>query len=92
MSSSRSLPASTYLERTKTILRHGALGASVGIDLSSTAPGNGKDRTGMKWDIDQRRSKYTVVRKLHANAKSILDQSEFSWDDMTGSMTAKDDM
>ncbi|GMH20802.1 hypothetical protein Nepgr_022644 [Nepenthes gracilis] len=74
MSSSRSLPASTYLERTKIILGYGALGASVGTDLSSVALGNGKDRTGMKWDIDQRRSKYMVMRKLHANAKSILDQ------------------
>ncbi|GMH23262.1 hypothetical protein Nepgr_025105 [Nepenthes gracilis] len=92
MSNSRSLPASTYLERTKTILRHGALGASVGTNLSSAAPRNGKDRIGMKWDIDQWRSKYMVVRKLHANAKSILDQSELSWDDMMGSITAKEDM
>ncbi|GMH21871.1 hypothetical protein Nepgr_023714 [Nepenthes gracilis] len=45
-SSSRSLPASTYLERTKSLWRHGALGASVGTDLSSAAPLNGKDRVG----------------------------------------------
>ncbi|GMH29153.1 hypothetical protein Nepgr_030996 [Nepenthes gracilis] len=48
MSSSRSLPASTYLECTKTILRQGTLGASVGTKLSSTIAGNGKDRTSMK--------------------------------------------
>ncbi|GMH09408.1 hypothetical protein Nepgr_011249 [Nepenthes gracilis] len=46
MSSSRSLPAFTYLERTKSFLRHGALGASVGTDLSSAAPLNGKDQVG----------------------------------------------
>ncbi|GMH17844.1 hypothetical protein Nepgr_019685 [Nepenthes gracilis] len=92
LSNSQSLRASTHLERTKTIFGHGALGASVGTDLSSTAPGKGKDRTGMKWDIDQRGSKYMVVRKLHANAKSILDHSKFSWDDTTGSITAKGDM
>ncbi|GMH01398.1 hypothetical protein Nepgr_003237 [Nepenthes gracilis] len=46
LSSSRSLPASTYLEHTKTSMRHGALGASVGTDLSSVAPLNGKDRAG----------------------------------------------
>ncbi|GMH25083.1 hypothetical protein Nepgr_026926 [Nepenthes gracilis] len=45
-SSSRSLPTSTYLERTKSLWRHGALGASVGTDLSSAAPWNGKDRVG----------------------------------------------
>ncbi|GMH31102.1 hypothetical protein Nepgr_032945 [Nepenthes gracilis] len=45
-SSSWSLPASTYLERTKSFLRHGALGASVSTDLSSAAPLNGKDQVG----------------------------------------------
>ncbi|GMH05044.1 hypothetical protein Nepgr_006884 [Nepenthes gracilis] len=43
---SGSLLTSTYLERTKTSMRHGALGASVGTDLSSTAPLNGNDWAG----------------------------------------------
>ncbi|GMH06560.1 hypothetical protein Nepgr_008400 [Nepenthes gracilis] len=50
------------------------------------------NRTGMKWDIDQLKSKYIAMRKLHANAKSILDQSDFSWDEMTGAITSKDDI
>ncbi|GMH01485.1 hypothetical protein Nepgr_003324 [Nepenthes gracilis] len=51
--------------------------ASVGTDLSSVAPGNDKDRIGMKWDIGQRKSKHLVVRKLHNIHLSI---EEGIWD------------
>ncbi|GMH02699.1 hypothetical protein Nepgr_004538 [Nepenthes gracilis] len=82
MSSSRSLPASTYLERTKSFLRHGALGSSVGTDLSSAAPLNGKNQVGhlvcynlfgsLRWRIQLREQGITELDFLEKDASYYL--------------------
>ncbi|MED6108460.1 hypothetical protein PIB30_119042 [Stylosanthes scabra] len=47
-------------------------------------------KTGLKWDKEQLKNRYSVMRKQYSTVKSILDQSEFSWDEATGSITASD--
>ncbi|CAH9143171.1 unnamed protein product [Cuscuta epithymum] len=47
--------------------------------------------TGLPWDQDQLRSRFTALRKQYAIVKSILDQNDFKWDESTGSIIAADE-
>ncbi|RAL46504.1 hypothetical protein DM860_004783 [Cuscuta australis] len=44
--------------------------------------------TGLPWDQEQLRSRYTALRKHYAIVRSILDQSDFKWDESTGAIIA----
>ncbi|TKY70321.1 L10-interacting MYB domain-containing protein [Spatholobus suberectus] len=50
------------------------------------------NKTGLKWDKEQLKNRYSVLRRQYAIVKSILDQSDFSWDEATGSITANDEI
>ncbi|XP_027361770.1 L10-interacting MYB domain-containing protein-like [Abrus precatorius] len=50
------------------------------------------NKTGLKWDKEQLKNRYSVLRRQYATVKSILDQSEFGWDEATGSITANDEI
>ncbi|XP_031109197.1 L10-interacting MYB domain-containing protein-like [Ipomoea triloba] len=47
--------------------------------------------TGLPWDQEQLKSRYTALRKHYAIVKSILDQSDFKWDEPTGAIVATDE-
>ena len=49
-------------------------------------------KTGLKWDKEQLKNRYSVLRRQYTIVKSILDQSDFSWDEATGSITANDEI
>lgn len=49
-------------------------------------------KTGLKWDKEQLKNRYSVLRKQYATVRSILEQSDFSWDEATGSIMAKEDV
>jgi len=49
-------------------------------------------KTGLKWDKEQLKNRYSVLRRQYTIVKSILDQSDFSWDESTGSITANDEI
>ncbi|XP_016201442.1 L10-interacting MYB domain-containing protein [Arachis ipaensis] len=49
------------------------------------------NKTGLKWDKEQLKNRYSVLRRQYSTVKSILDQSDFSWDEATGSITASDE-
>lgn len=49
-------------------------------------------KTGLKWDKEQLKNRYSVLRRQYSIVKSILDQSDFSWDESTGSITANDEI
>lgn len=48
-------------------------------------------KTGLKWDKEQLKNRYAVLRRQYVIVKSLLDQSDFSWDDNTGIITATDE-
>ncbi|KAJ1408780.1 Myb/SANT-like domain [Sesbania bispinosa] len=50
------------------------------------------NKTGLKWDKDQLKNRYSVLRRQYATVKSILDQSDFRWDEATGSIRATDEI
>lgn len=49
-------------------------------------------KTGLKWDKEQLKNRYSVLRRQYSTVKSILDQSDFAWDEATGSIRANDDV
>lgn len=49
-------------------------------------------KTGLKWDKEQLKNRYSVLRRQYSTVKSILDQSDFTWDEATGSIRANDDV
>lgn len=49
-------------------------------------------RTSLKWDKEQLKNRYSVLRRQYAIVKSILDESDFSWDETTGTITANDEV
>ncbi|KAL2907176.1 L10-interacting MYB domain-containing protein [Bienertia sinuspersici] len=49
-------------------------------------------RTGLRWDKEQLKYRCTVLKKLYGIVKSLLDQGDFSWDENTGAITAKDEV
>ncbi|KAK7252979.1 hypothetical protein RIF29_37320 [Crotalaria pallida] len=48
-------------------------------------------KTGLKWDKEQLKNRFSVMRRQYTTVKSILDQRDFTWDDATGSITANDE-
>jgi hypothetical protein len=48
-------------------------------------------KTGLKWDKEQLKNRYAVLRRQYITVKSLLDQSDFNWDEFTGSIVAKDE-
>uniref|UniRef100_A0A5B7AUX4 Myb/SANT-like domain-containing protein n=1 Tax=Davidia involucrata TaxID=16924 RepID=A0A5B7AUX4_DAVIN len=49
-------------------------------------------KTGLKWDKEQLKNRYAVLRKQHVIVKSLLDQSDFKWDEATGAIMAMDEV
>ncbi|KAF4373835.1 hypothetical protein F8388_007741 [Cannabis sativa] len=47
-------------------------------------------KTGLKWDKDQLKSRYAVLRKQYATLKSLLGRGGFTWDETTGTITASE--
>ncbi|XP_009379367.1 L10-interacting MYB domain-containing protein isoform X2 [Pyrus x bretschneideri] len=45
-------------------------------------------RTGLKWDKEQLKNRCTVLRRMYVTVKSLLDRSDFSWDESTGVIAA----
>ena len=48
-------------------------------------------KTGLKWDKEQLKNRYAVLRRQYVIVKSLLDQSDFNWDENTSIITAKDE-
>lgn len=48
-------------------------------------------KTGLRWDKEQLKNRYAVLRRQYAIVKSLLDQTGFSWDEPTGTVLAKDE-
>lgn len=49
-------------------------------------------RTGLKWDKEQLKNRCAVMRRMYVIIKSLLDCSDFSWDEATGTITASDEV
>lgn len=49
------------------------------------------EKTGLKWDKEQLKNRYAVLRKQYGITKSILDEPGFSWDEPTGAIVARDE-
>ncbi|XP_021722688.1 uncharacterized protein LOC110690143 [Chenopodium quinoa] len=47
-------------------------------------------RTGLRWDREQLKYRCSVLKKMYATVKSLLDQQGFCWDENTGAITAED--
>ncbi|CAN6698813.1 unnamed protein product [Malus baccata var. baccata] len=45
-------------------------------------------RTGLKWDKEQLKNRCAVLRRMYVTVKSLLDRSDFSWDESTGDIAA----
>ncbi|KAL6220721.1 hypothetical protein ACLB2K_008477 [Fragaria x ananassa] len=48
-------------------------------------------RTGLKWDKELK-NRYADMRKMYVIIKSLLDRSDISWDEATGTITASDEV
>lgn len=48
-------------------------------------------KTGLKWDKEQLKNRYAVLRRQYVTVRSLLDQSDFSWDESSGTIIAKDE-
>ncbi|XVF18052.1 hypothetical protein REPUB_Repub10bG0178400 [Reevesia pubescens] len=48
-------------------------------------------KTGLKWDKEQLKNKYGVLRRQYVLVKLLLDQSDFSWNESTGYIIGKDE-
>ncbi|KAH0969167.1 hypothetical protein GBA52_028979 [Prunus armeniaca] len=49
-------------------------------------------RTGLKWDKEQLKNRGAVLRRIYVTVTSLLDQSDFSWDESTGAIVASDEV
>ncbi|XP_028774499.1 L10-interacting MYB domain-containing protein-like isoform X1 [Neltuma alba] len=49
-------------------------------------------KTGLKWDKEQLKNRYSVLRKQYTTVKSILERSDFNWDEATGSIIAEEEV
>lgn len=50
-----------------------------------------QDKTGLNWDREQLKNRYSVMRKQYATVKSLLDLNEFSWDENLSMVRGKDE-
>ncbi|XP_022740254.1 L10-interacting MYB domain-containing protein-like [Durio zibethinus] len=48
-------------------------------------------KTGLKWDKEQLKNRYGVLRRQYVLVKSLLDHSGFSWNESTGDIIGKDE-
>ncbi|KAE8655021.1 3-isopropylmalate dehydrogenase [Hibiscus syriacus] len=48
-------------------------------------------KTGLKWDKEQLKNRYGVLRRQYVLVRSLLDRSDFSWDESTGYIIGKDE-
>lgn len=48
-------------------------------------------KTGLKWDKEQLKNRYAVLRRQYVIVKSLFYQSDFNWDENTGIITATDE-
>ncbi|KAF8406604.1 hypothetical protein HHK36_008693 [Tetracentron sinense] len=49
-------------------------------------------KTGLKWDKEQLKNRYGVLRRQYVTVKSLLDQNDFCWDESQHIVTAKDEV
>ncbi|KAL7231279.1 hypothetical protein ACSBR2_009528 [Camellia fascicularis] len=49
-------------------------------------------KTGLKWDKEQLKNRYAVLRRQYSIVKLLLDQSDFKWDETTGTIMAEDEV
>lgn len=49
------------------------------------------NHTGFRCEMVRLKSRYSHLKRQHAVVKSLLDQSEFSWDESTGAVIASDE-
>ncbi|KAK2656964.1 hypothetical protein Ddye_010016 [Dipteronia dyeriana] len=49
-------------------------------------------KTGLNWDIKQLKNRFLVLRRQYAVVKSLLDLSDFSLDESTGTIVASDEV
>ncbi|XP_038723815.1 L10-interacting MYB domain-containing protein-like isoform X2 [Tripterygium wilfordii] len=49
-------------------------------------------KTGLKWEKERLKNKYAVLRRQFVIVKSLLDQTDFSWDESTGNIIATDEV
>jgi len=47
--------------------------------------------TGLKWDKEQLKNRYGVLRRQYALVKSLLDQRDFSWNESNGYIIGKEE-
>lgn len=48
-------------------------------------------KTGLKWDKEQLKNRYSVLRRQYTVVKSLLEHGDFSWDESTGNIVASDE-
>lgn len=48
-------------------------------------------KTGLNWDKDQLKNRHAVLRRQYVTVKALLDHSDFSWDEATGTIIASDE-
>ncbi|GMN29027.1 hypothetical protein TIFTF001_002265 [Ficus carica] len=48
-------------------------------------------RTGLQWDKEQLKNRYAVLRRQYVTVKSLMDRSDFSFDETAGTIIAKDE-
>ena len=48
-------------------------------------------KTGLKWE-EQLKNRYAVLRRQYSIVKLLLDQSDFKWDETTGTIMAADEV
>ncbi|XP_052195661.1 L10-interacting MYB domain-containing protein-like [Diospyros lotus] len=49
-------------------------------------------KTSLKWDKEQLKNRYAVLKRQYGIVKLLLDQSEFMWDEATGTILAEDEV
>lgn len=48
-------------------------------------------KTGLRWDKEQLKNRFAVLRRQYVVVKSLLDLTDFSWDESTGMVMGKDE-
>lgn len=46
------------------------------------------NNTGLNWDKEQLKNRFSVLRKQYVITKSLLDEPDFKWDEQTGAIMA----
>lgn len=48
-------------------------------------------KSSLKWDKEQLKNRYAVLRRQYVTVKLLLDQSDFTWDESTGTILGDDE-